>query len=178
MPNRASFRHDSGPRMPDTPGSTASAGSRTSVSTSSEVTDARSDTLRWISGAENPAVSVGTTKPRTAPSSGPSGSVVAHTIATSATDPLVIHIFEPFRIQSPEASTRAVVRIDDGSEPESGSVSPKQPIRSPAAMPGNHRCFCSSDPNAQIGNIASDPCTDTKLRAPESPASSSRHASP
>ena len=29
MPKRASFRHDSGPRSPVTPGSTASAGSRT-----------------------------------------------------------------------------------------------------------------------------------------------------
>ncbi len=66
----------------------------------------------------------------------------------------------------------------DGSLPESGSVSPKQPIASPAAMRGSHCCFCSSLPNFQIGNMASDPCTDTKLRAPLSPASSSRHARP
>ena len=33
-----------------------------------------------------------------------------------------------------------------GSEPASGSVSPKQPIVSPAAMPGSHSCFCSSEP--------------------------------
>ena len=164
--------------MPDTSGSTASAGRRTPSSTSSEVTEARSETLRWIRGAEKPAVSVGTTNPRTAPRSGPSGSVRAHTTATSATEPLVIHILAPSRIQSPEASVRAMVRIDEGSEPESGSVSPKQPIRSPAAIPGSQRCFCSSEPNAQIGNIAREPCTETKLRAPESPASSSRQASP
>ena len=102
----------------------------------------------------------------------------AQTTATSATEPFVIHILAPLRIQSPDASVRAKVRIDDGSEPESGSVSPKQPIRSPAAMPGSHCCFCSSEPNAWIGNMASEPWTDTKLRAPESPASSSRQARP
>ena len=131
-----------------------------------------------MSGAEKPDVSVGTTKPRTAPPSGPSGSVRAHTTATSATDPLVIHILAPSSTQSPEASRRAIVRIELGSEPESGSVNPKQPISSPAAIPGNHRCLCSSEPKAWIGNMARDPCTDMKLRAPESPASSSRHARP
>jgi hypothetical protein len=140
--------------------------------TSSEVIDARSDTFRWISGAENPGVSVGTTKPRT-PSSVP-----AHTTATSATEPLVIHILVPLRIQSPPGCCLAKVRIELGSEPESGSVSPKQPIASPVAIAGSQRCFWSSDPKAQMGNIARLPCTDTKLRAPESPASSSRQASP
>ena len=172
MPNRASFKHDSGPRMPVTPGSTALAGRRTSSMTSSEVTDARSETFLWIAGAENPGVSVGTTKPRT-PSSVP-----AHTTATSATDPLVIHILVPFSTQSPPGSWRANVRMEEGSDPESGSVSPKHPMASPAAMAGSHRCFCSSDPKAQMGNMARLPCTETKLRAPESPASSSKHASP
>ena len=54
IPNRASVRHDSGPRRPVTSGSTASAGSRTSSSTSSLVTDARSESLRLISGALKP----------------------------------------------------------------------------------------------------------------------------
>ena len=45
----------------------------------------------------------------------------AHTTAISATDPLVIHIFEPLRIQS-EPSRRAVVRMPPGLEPKSGSV--------------------------------------------------------
>ncbi len=140
--------------------------------TNSEVIDARSDSFLWISGAENPGVSVGTTKPRT-PSS-----VAAHTTATLATEPLVIHIFVPSRIQSPPSTWRATVRIELGSDPESGSVRPKQPIASPAAIAGSQRCFCSSEPNAQIGNIARLPCTDTKLRAPESPASSSKQARP
>ena len=142
---------------------------------SSEVTDARSDILWWIVCAENPGVSVGTTKPRIPPCSSPA---FAQTTATSATDPLVIHILAPSSTQSPGASRRAIVRMELGSEPESGSVNPKQPISSPAAIPGNHCCFCSSEPKAWMGNMASDPCTDTKLRTPESPASSSRHARP
>ena len=68
--------------------------------------------------------------------------------------------------------------MSPGSEPRSGSVSPKQPTAVPAAIRGSHSCFCSSEPYAWIGNIASDPCTETKLRRPESPASSSRHATP
>ena len=51
-------------------------------------------------------------------------------------------------------------------------------MASPVAMRGSHSCFCSSDPYSWIGNIASEPWTDTKLRSPESPASSSRHATP
>jgi hypothetical protein len=121
--------------------------------------------------AVNPGVSVGTMNPRI-PSS-----VAAQTIAMSATDPLVIHILRPLRIQS-DPSRRARVVIDDGSDPASGSVSPKQPSSSPAAMPGNHCCFCASEPNRQIANIASEPCTDTIDRIPESAASSSVHARP
>ena len=67
---------------------------------------------------------------------------------------------------------------DAGSDPASGSVRPKQPIASPSCIGASQRCFCSSDPQRQIANIASDPCTETRLRIPESPASSSRHASP
>ena len=137
MPNRASFRHDSGPRSPVTSGSTASRGSRTESRTSSEVTEARSDPLCLISGAENPGVAVGTTNPRM-PSS-----VRAQTTATSATVPLVIHIFRPLSTQS-SPDLDAEVRIDAGSEPASGSVRPKQPIASPAAIRGSHSVLCAS----------------------------------
>jgi hypothetical protein len=171
MPNRASFRQPSGPDRPRASGSIALAGSRTSSSTSSDVTDARSDIFCLISGAENPGVDVGTTKPRT-PSS-----VRAQTTATSATDPLVIHIFEPFSTQS-APSRRALVRIPAGFDPKSGSVSPKQPIASPADIRGSHSFFCSSLPYFQIAYIASDPCTDTSDRIPESAASISRQANP
>jgi hypothetical protein len=138
------------------------------------VIEARSESLRWMSLATNPGVSVGTTNPWMGPEVSPSR---AQTTATSATPPLVIHILVPLTIQS-SPSRRARVRIEPGSLPESGSVRPKQPMASPAAIRGSHSCFCSSEPNFQMGNMASEPWTDTKLRAPESPASSSRHARP
>ena len=172
MPKRASFRQESGPRSVDAPGNIASAGTRTSCSTSSDVTEARSEIFLWISGAENPGIPFSTRKPRISPSS-----VRAQTTATSAIVPLVIHIFAPLRIQS-EPSRRACVRIVPGSEPASGSVSPKQPIASPRCIAGSQRSFCSSDPNFQIGNIASEPWTETVLRTPASPASSSRQVRP
>ncbi len=85
--------------------------------------------------------------PSPVPSPSPSsGSVWAQTTATSATDPLVIHIFDPDSTQSPPGSRRARVRIPAGLDPKSGSVSPKQPIASPAAIAGSHCCFCSSLP--------------------------------
>ena len=40
-------------------------------------------------------------------------------------------------------------------------------------MPGSHRCFCSSEPYAQIGYITSELCTLANERMPESPRSSS-----
>ncbi len=104
-------------------------------------------------------------------------SVRAQTTATSAMEPLVIHIFRPDSTQS-VPSRRAEVRIAAGSDPASGSVRPKQPIASPAAIPGSHSCLCASDPHRQIANIASEPCTETSDRSPESAASSSRQASP
>ena len=113
-----------------------------------------------------------TRKPLTLPSS-----VRAHTTATSASEPLVIHIFEPLRTQPPSVFF-ARVRIAAGLEPASGSVSPKQPIVVPSAIPGSHFSFCSSLPQRWMANIASDPCTEQNERSPESPASSSRHVSP
>ncbi len=91
--------------------------------------------------------------------------------------PFVIHIFVPDTIQS-LPSRRAAVRMCEGSLPKSGSVRPKQPMTSPAAIFGSHSCFCSSEPNFQIGNIERDPCTETALLNPLSPASISWHVSP
>ncbi len=65
-----------------------------------------------------------------------------------------------------------------GSEPWSGSVSPKQPMTSPAAMRGSQVCFCSSLPKRWMAYMAREPCTETRERMPESAASSSRQASP
>ena len=92
-------------------------------------------------------------------------------------EPLVIHILRPSRTQ-PSSVRRARVRIDPGSEPWSGSVRPKQPIAVPAAIRGSQSCFCSSLPQRQIANIASEPWTETIERMPESHASSSRQARP
>ena len=140
IPNRASLRQPSGPPRPAAPGSTASAGSRRSSKTSSLVTLARRESFWWISLAEKPFESVGTTKPRIR------SSVRAHTTATSATEPLVIQSLVPLSTQSPEASRLATARMLAGLEPASGSVRPKQPSFSPAAMPGSHSCRCSSLP--------------------------------
>ncbi len=131
MPKRASDRHPKGPDSPRAPGSMADDGSLTPSSTSSLVTDARSDIFVVISLMVSPVVAVGTTKPRI-PSS-----VWAHTTATSATEPLVIHIFVPASTQS-SPSRLASVRIPAGSDPWSGSVRPKQPMASPVAMVGSH----------------------------------------
>ena len=106
-----------------------------------------------------------------------SGSVWAHTTATSASVPLVIHILEPSSTQS-SPSRRARVRIEPGSDPASASVSPKHPSASPVAIRGSHCCLCSSEPQRWIANIASEPCTLTNERSPESTASSSRQARP
>ncbi|MGY3683668.1 hypothetical protein ACVWXU_007291 [Streptomyces sp. TE33382] len=140
------------------------------------MTEARSDHLCLISGVVKPGLPAGTTKPRMPlpPSSSP---VCAQTIATPATEPLVIHILRPVRIQS-SPSRLAYVRIPAGSEPWSGSVRPKQPMISPAAMPGSQRRFCSSDPKRWIAYMAREPWTETRERIPESAASSSRQASP
>ena len=67
----------------------------------------------------------------------------------------------------------ARVFMAPGSEPASGSVRPKQPMSSPLAILGRYFFFCSSEPNRKMEFMASELCTDTKLRTPESPRSSS-----
>jgi hypothetical protein len=132
------------------------------------------DSLPVMSLAVKPGVVVGTRKPRTGL---PSSPVLAQTTATSAMVPIPIQRFSPFNTQS-EPSLRAKVFMLAGSEPAVGSVRPKQPMASPRAMGGSQRSFCSSEPNLWIALIASDPCTETKVLNPESPASSSMHARP
>ena len=128
--------------------------------------EARRESLLVMSCALNPGVPAGTRKPRT-PSS-----VRAQTTATSATLPSPIQRLAPSSTQS-SPSRRAEVVIAPGLLPPPRSVSPKQPISSPAARPGSQRCFCSSEPNFAIAVIASEPCTETKVRQEVSPASSS-----
>ena len=130
MPKRASVRQPSGPLSPRPRAAGRSPGTRTSSRTSSLVTDARSEILWCTSCAVKPGMPFSTRKPRT-PSS-----VRAHTTATSAIEPLVIHILVPVKHPVRRRRARARVRIEPGSEPESGSVRPKQPISSPLAMLG------------------------------------------
>ena len=101
----------------------------------------------------------------------------AQTTAMSETPPFVIHIFEPLTIQS-SPSLRAVVRIELGSLPLSGSERPKQPIASPLAIRGSQYALCSSEPKAWIAYIARALWTETNERRPESPASSSSSTRP
>ena len=48
----------------------------------------------------------------------------------------------------------------------------------PFAISGSQRCFCSSLPNSWIANMASEPCTLTSERRPESTASISAQTMP
>ncbi len=133
--------------------------------------EARIPSLPSIGVAVKPGTAVGTAKPRM-----PSV-VLAQITATSAMEASPIHRFTP-SITHSSPSRAAVVSMLAGSLPAAGSVSPKQPTSSPAAMPGSQRCLCSSEPNLLMAVIASDPCTLTKVRRPESPASSSIAARP
>ena len=71
-------------------------------------------------------------KPRISPAS-----FLAQTTNTSAIGLLVIHILAPDSSQPP-STFRARVAMPPGSEPKSGSVSPKQPIHSPVASFGRY----------------------------------------
>src|SRR6185437_10305879 len=129
----------SGPLNPFAPGSIALSGTRQSLIERLAVTEARIESLPWISEDENPGVPFSTRNPRI-PSS-----VRAHTIATSATEPFVIHVFSPLITQQ-EPCLTARVSIPAGFEPKPGSVKPKHPSASPVCSFGSQRCFCSSLP--------------------------------
>ena len=58
---------------------------------------------------------------------------------------LEIQFFAP-ESRKPPSTERARVVMPPGSEPKSGSVSPKQPTASPLASRGSHSCFCASVP--------------------------------
>src|SRR6267378_668522 len=167
MPYRAWFKQLSGPFNPTTPGKRFSSGISQSVNASPDVTEARSDHFPCTSQVLNPGVPFSTRNPRTL-----SSSPLAHTTATSAIEPLVIHIFSPLRIYLLAFFT-ARVSIPPGFDPNCGSVKPKQPIAFPCCKSGSHLFFCASLPYERIGYITSAPCTETKLRNPESPRSSS-----
>ena len=104
--------------------------------------DARSDNLPFIFGALNPSIPFSRINPLIAFSCSLD---FAHTTNTSAIGELEIHILEPDK-RYPPSTFVAVVFIEPGSDPASGSVNPKQPINSPDANPGKYFNLCSSDP--------------------------------
>src|SRR3954470_11642351 len=66
----------------------------------------------------------------------------------------VIQFFVPLSTHSSPSRT-AVVRIDAGSLPASGSLSANAGEHSPLAHLGSHCSFCSSVPNSWIGSVPS-----------------------
>ncbi len=98
------------------------------------VTEARSENLPSIFGCVRPGMPRSRMKPRISPASS-----FAHTTSTSAIGELVIQVFEPFS-RNPPSTAFARVRIEAGSDPASGSVSPKQPTNSPLRSFGRYFC--------------------------------------
>src|SRR2546426_5112734 len=115
IPYRACVRHSNGDFKPADWGRSAPVGTCTSWSTSSLVSLARRLSLPFWSLAEKPLVLVGTMKPRiefissTLP-------VLAHTMASCAVEPLVIHILAPFKTQ-PSFVSFATVIMPAGFDP-------------------------------------------------------------
>ncbi len=66
----------------------------------------------------------------------------------------MIQLFWPLITHSSPSRT-ALVRIEAGSDPASGSLSAKAGDHSPLAHLGRKRCFCSSEPNSAIGSVPS-----------------------
>ena len=75
----------------------------------------------------------------------------------------MIQVFDPFST-NPPSTDLARVRIEAGSDPASGSVRPKQPTNSPLRSLGRYLSFCAAEPNAWIGYMTSEDCTENALR--------------
>ena len=90
---------------------------------------------------------------------------------------LPIQRLAPFSTHA-SPSRRAVVSSATESEPWSGSVRAKAPIRSSVAIPGSQRCLCSSLPSTLIEPIARPDCTPRKVLTLPSPRDISTVAIP
>ena len=126
---------------PSSPMRSAS-GTRTSWKNSSAVSDSVWPTLSSLRPRVNPSIPVSTPN-RVIPRAFLDGSVRAATITRSALYPLVMKVFEPFRIQSSPSRT-AVVLSAARSEPPLGSVIAIAQTSSPVQNRGSQRAFCSS----------------------------------
>ncbi len=91
--------------------------------------------------------------------------------------PSEIHCFCPFSFQPPSIFVARVLRLA-ASVPELGSVRPKHPSASPVQSLGSHSRFYSSLPQRSIDEHTSEVCTDTTVRADESPRPISSTISP
>ena len=127
---------------PRAPGSSASAGSRTSSRVMSHWIDARIDSFGSIGVAVKPSVAVGTTKPRM-PSS-----VCAQMIATSAIEASPIQRLAPVSTQPASVRRgRPWWPCSPGRCRRSARSARSSRSARRRAIPGSHRCFCSSEPN-------------------------------
>ena len=87
------------------------------------------------------------------------GSVMAKTMYISASLPLVIKIFEPFRTYSSPSKT-ALVACPEASVPAFGSVSAKAPSFSPLARGFKYSSFCAGVPYLSMGSQQSEVCAE------------------
>ncbi len=122
----------------------ASSGIRQSSKVSGTVSEARRPSLSSCLPGLRPGVPPSTRKVEMPRVPGPP--VRAHTTITPAREPLVIHCFCP-RSRHPPGTRSAVVRMEPGSLPASGSLRAKAPQRcSPEVSRGTWRCRCASEP--------------------------------
>ena len=100
----------------------------------------RPELVERLGRLESPAWCVSTRNSEIDACAGPPSDLAA-TTAKSATPPFVMYILEPFRTQSPPTRL-AVVLSADTSEPASGSVTARQPMRDPerAGRRNSSRC--------------------------------------
>ena len=70
---------------------------------------------------------------------------MANATNRSAIGALVMNRFCPLMIQ-PSSVRVAVLRMPDGSDPASGSVSANEATTRPSAIASSHRFFCASVP--------------------------------
>ena len=106
------------------------------------VTLARKENLPSIFGVARPSIPRSSTKPLILP---PCAADFAQTTRRSAMGALVIQVLAPVSAKPPSTLSARVV-IAPGSEPWSGSVSPKAPTHAPVASFGRQRARSSSVP--------------------------------
>jgi len=70
----------------------------------------------------------------------------AQTMVRSPHVELPIHFFCPLSTQVSPSRLAVVLRPREAADPTSGSVRPKEPIISIAAIFGSHSAFCASEP--------------------------------